>query len=360
MSKKIAIIIPTLNENENISKFLALIISILHDRNDYEVIFIDDNSTDGTLDTLYNLSMQFAFCRYIRRVHRKGLATACVEGMLSSQAQYFIVMDADMQHDHTLLPDIINLLSSGKANIVIGTRYAAGGSVGNWDKKRAYISQTATKLSNFFLSYTVSDPMSGFFGVTREVINTVCERLSGRGYKILFDIISTYGKGLNIIEIPYTFKERAAGKTKLNIVTCFDFVFMILDKLLGRYIYIDYLIYVFIGAIGACIHLLFLFIFHKLCNFDFIFSQIVSTISAMTFNYIGNNYITFSSNSFSGLKFVYGYIKYCVICSLGVFINISISEHLYSSGFLWWISGVLGALFGSFSNFLLSKFFVWK
>ena len=360
MAKNITIIIPTLNERDNVERLIELLSCTLSDRNDWEVVFVDDNSTDGTLDKLQELSRQFTFCRYIRRIGRKGLATACTEGMLSSSAQFFVVMDADMQHDHTKIPAMLRLMEAGHAQLVIGTRYAQGGGLGSWSKGRASISAVATKLAHLFLAYPISDPMSGFFATTRDVMDKVYEKLSGRGFKILFDIMAHYGPGLLVAEVPYVFQERKAGATKLTPLICLDFIFMILDKMIGKYIYIDYLIYVCVGLFGALVHFSFLFLLHKSLQADFMLSQWIATILALTCNYIGNNYITFLPNSLQGRTLFYGWLKYAFACLGGILINVAVANYLFSAGMAWWAAGLAGAFLGSFSNFFLSKFFIWR
>lgn len=360
MKSKFAIIVPTLNEALNVNILYEQILAAMDWTNDYEIIFVDDNSIDGTLNELYTLS-QNNKCRFIRRIGRKGLSSACIEGMLSSSAQYFAVIDADLQHDTSKLKDMFQALQSDESlQLVVATRYSQTGSTGDWGYFRKKLSRLGTGISNLFLHTKISDPMSGFFAIRRDLFESVVEKLSCRGFKILLDIILAYKRPINFKEIPYTFRLRQHGNTKLNFFVCIDFLIMFLDHLLGRFIHIDFLIYILIGLFGAAVHVIALSILVYCTKIDFIYCQIIATVFALTCNFVGNNFITFFDKKLNGLMLVFGYLKYFAFCLFGLFSNTCVSYYLFNHGVPWLISGCIGAIFGSFVNFFFSKFFVWN
>jgi len=211
-----AVIVPTLNEKDNIIPTVERLESVLSGMN-WEVIFVDDDSTDGTWQQILKLAAQKPHVRMIRRVNRRGLSSACVEGMLATSAQYIAVMDADLQHDAAILPQMFAALVNNEATVTVGSRYCDNGGVGEWDKTRAKMSQLATVLASKILLTPCSDPMSGFFALNRGIIDEIASDISLSGFKILFDILTTKGIPLKVKEIPYVFCTRIHGTTKQRI-----------------------------------------------------------------------------------------------------------------------------------------------
>ena len=187
---ELAVVVPTFNERANVA--------VLVDRLDaclaglaWEVVFVDDDSPDGTAEAVRELARRDPRVRCLRRVGRRGLASACVEGMLATSAPLLAVMDADLQHDEALLPAMVERLREGDVDLVVGTRYAAGTAVPGWDEGRRRMSRLATRLGRAALGVPLSDPMSGFFAVRREALERVVRGLSAVGFKILLDILAT-------------------------------------------------------------------------------------------------------------------------------------------------------------------------
>ncbi|MFM2100318.1 MAG: hypothetical protein RLZZ366_1857, partial [Pseudomonadota bacterium] len=200
---ELAIIIPTFNESANIERMvesLALALAGIH----WEAVFVDDNSPDGTADLVRSIAVENSNVRIVHRIGRRGLSTAVIEGMLATAAPILAVIDGDMQHDEAILPALYAAVASGRADIAVGTRYGEGGSVGDWDESRVLGSRIATKIGQLVLKVPLSDPMSGFFLLSRETLMRAIPRISGVGFKILLDIVSSLPQTPRIAEVPYT------------------------------------------------------------------------------------------------------------------------------------------------------------
>src|SRR5580704_8835627 len=204
---ELTIIIPTFNERENVPLLVERLRAVLQDCA-WEVIFVDDDSPDGTADLAKTIGVGDARVRCLRRIGRRGLSGSCLEGMLASQARFVAVMDADLQHDETLLVSMLAALRGGAADLAVGTRYAPGGASEGLSARRLQLSQLATQTARALLGVALSDPMSGFFMLRRDVIERLAPKLSTQGFKLLLDIVVTAGDTVRIIELPYQFRER--------------------------------------------------------------------------------------------------------------------------------------------------------
>ncbi|SBW08696.1 Dolichyl-phosphate beta-D-mannosyltransferase [uncultured delta proteobacterium] len=354
-----AVIVPTLNEAGNVSELVRRLENVLAGL-DWEVIFVDDDSTDGTLEELQQLAQAKKHVRYLRRIMRKGLASACVEGMLSSSAQYLAVMDADLQHDETKLSAIFQALASGEANVVVASRYTGDGGTGEWDQRRVGLSKLATRLATYFLRVPCSDPMSGFFAIDRKIMEASVARIKSEGFKILFDILSIPGLPIRIQEVPYTFSTRQLGDSKLRYNVMVDFLWLLAAKAFGRIVYTEFVLFCFVGLSGVLVHLATVSALYKLLGFSFLISQSVATYTAMTTNYFLNNTLTFKERKLKGFPFVTGYVKFLLACSLGAFINIAVADYLVSLGLYWLFAALIGTVLSAIFNFFLAKFTIWR
>jgi dolichol-phosphate mannosyltransferase len=146
LGPELAVVIPTLNEKDNVAPLVELLDVVL-DGVSWEVIFVDDDSADGTAKRIREISRGDRRVRCLQRIGRRGLTTACIEGALATSAPYVAVMDADMQHDEKLLPQMLATLKSEPVDLVVGRRYIGGGGIGGWNPARASMSAFATRLS---------------------------------------------------------------------------------------------------------------------------------------------------------------------------------------------------------------------
>ena len=354
-----AVIVPILNEVANIEQLLRRLNVALSDL-EAEIIFVDDGSTDGSAELVEAIAAEDEKVRLIRRIGRRGLSSAVVEGFLSTVAPVVAVIDGDMQHDESALPKLISAVLSGESDLAIGTRYADGGSVGTWSEDRVKISRMATRLAGSVMKTPLSDPMSGFFAIRRSEILEVAPRLSQTGYKILLDIVASHPNRLKVAEVPYEFRSRTAGESKLDSAVALEFFELLLEKSLGQFLPAKLIIFGAIGLLGTVVHLALLAASLKSFGLVFAAAQGIATLGAMTFNYTLNNTLTYRDRKRTGARWLTGWLSFCAACSLGAIANIGIGTMLFMESQSWWISGLAGAIVGSVWNYVATSWFTWR
>ncbi len=356
---ELCVVVPVLNERDNVAPLVAKLREVLTGLR-WEVVFVDDGSTDGTRDAVAAIGRDDTRVRLLHRVGRKGLASAFIEGVRSSLAPFVAAMDGDLQHDERILPDMLRALQSGQADIVIGSRYVAGGGVGEWDKTRAGMSDMATRLSRLVLRTRVTDPMSGFFMLTRDVFERAAPRLSAIGFKILLDLIASLPETPRISELPYTFRTRVAGESKLDAGVLFDFALLLLDKLVGSVVPVRFVMFALIGALGLLGHLLVLGVGVTI-GVEFSVAQAVATACAIVGNFILNNEITFRDRRLKGVRRVRGLIIFAAVCTLGAIANLNVAFLMFKDGHQTWLTaGVVGAAMSLVWNYAVGSTLTWR
>src|SRR5580704_1304875 len=213
----VAVVLPTYNEGKNIPEVIARVRSVLEGLS-WEMIFVDDDSPDGTAEAVLEYARRDRRIRLVQRVGRRGLSSACIEGMLATSANYIAVMDADQQHDETILPKMLARLREEELDIVVGTRNADGGSMGQFSAKRVLLSRLGRRISKSVCHCELSDPMSGFFLLRRGFLMDVVRRLQGEGFKILVDLLASAERRVRVGEIGYRFRLRKHGESKLDLL----------------------------------------------------------------------------------------------------------------------------------------------
>src|SRR5467141_1279030 len=244
----LTIVVPTLNERDNIKPLVALLDAALRKVN-WELMFVDDDSADDTAKHIRALALVDPRVRCILRIGRRGLSTACIEGILACSAPFIAVMDADLQHDEALLPRMLATIKERHLDIVVGTRYTAGGSVGDLQKSRVLISSLASRLARVVVKTELSDPLSGFFIIERGAFGAVMRELSGQGFKILIDIFASSPQPLAFAELPFHFRRRVNGESKLDALVAWEYLTLLLDKLAGHIIPVRFLLFTMIGSL---------------------------------------------------------------------------------------------------------------
>ncbi len=355
----LTVVIPTFNEAGNVAPLLAKLEAALGGLS-WEAVFVDDDSPDHTSDRVREIARVDRRVRIVQRVGRRGLSSAVVEGVLSSAAPVIAVIDGDMQHDETVLVKLHEAVAHGGADVAIGTRYTEGGSTGEWDKSRELMSRFATWLSHKLLGSDVKDPMSGFFAVRREVFMEALPNLSMVGFKILLDMIASVDRNLKIAEIPYTFRNRVHGESKLDSKVTQEFGALLLEKLFGHIIPIRFLMFAAVGGLGLVVHLSTLGVLTNVFRVDFKISQTVAVITAMSFNYVLNNSFTYRDMRLRGAKFVRGLISFYLVCSIGAVGNIGVGDYIYNLHYRWWLAGIAGVAVGVVWNYAASSLVTWK
>ncbi|MGH9562693.1 MAG: polyprenol monophosphomannose synthase, partial [Terracidiphilus sp.] len=249
MAYDLAIVLPTYNESGNVGPMLERLESALGGIR-YEVIFVDDDSPDGTTDVVRRMAQTRDNLRVLHRIGRRGLASACIEGILAASAPFVAVMDADMQHDESILPEMLHRMHEESLDLVVGSRNLAGGSMGEFARWRVKLSQLGKRLSLMGAEHELSDPMSGFFMVRLSSFECYAHRLSGIGFKILLDIVLSAGPGLRIGEVPYRFRQREHGESKLDVLVGLEYFELLVDKHLGSLVNVRFVIFGMVGALG--------------------------------------------------------------------------------------------------------------
>jgi dolichol-phosphate mannosyltransferase len=298
--------------------------------------------------------------RALRRIGRRGLSGACIEGILASSAPYVAVMDADLQHDETRLTQMLGLLQSGAAELVVGSRYIEGGSADSFNKQRAGVSALATTLARRVLRVEIADPMSGFFMIRRDRFEQLAPQLSTQGFKILLDIVATARGNLRIVEIPFTFGARLHGESKLDSMVALDFLGLLLAKFTNDIVSLRFLLFATVGSIGVVVHFLSLFIALKVVGLPFPESQACGAILAMTSNFLLNNFLTYRDQRLRGLGVLRGLLLFYLVCSVGLVANVGVAFSVYNEEPIWWLAGAAGALMGVVWNYAMSGLFVWR
>jgi dolichol-phosphate mannosyltransferase len=328
---------------------------------DWEVIFVDDDSRDRTRAAATELARADARVRLIHRIGRRGLSSACIEGVQSSTAPYVAIMDADMQHDESLLPRMLQTLKTEDVDLVVGSRYIAGGDVAGWDARRAGISKLATRLGRLVFKGAIADPMSGFFMLRRDAFDAAVRRLSAVGFKILIDLLASAERPLRIKELPYRFRSRLSGQSKLEGMIAYEYAVLLADKTVGRYVPVRFILFGLIGSLGLGLHLIVLGLCLNAAAIPFAAAQTTATGVAMIANYTFNNALTYRDRRLKGWGFVRGLLSFVLICSVGAVANVGLASFLFGEGrSSWWIAGIAGAAMSSVWNYAVSSVFTWR
>lgn len=356
---ELAVIIPTFNERENVA-LLARRLGETLAGVAWEAIFVDDDSPDGTAEAVRELARAHAHIRCLQRLGRRGLTSACIEGILASTAPYIAVIDADLQHDETVLPVMLRTLKDRRLDIVVASRHTGNGSIGDWQKSRARISGIATRLARRVIRADLSDPMSGFFIVERQAFEAAMRRLSGQGFKILLDLFASSPRPLEFTEIPYTFRRRQHGESKLDTLVAWEYLMLLLEKLVGPAVPVRFLLFALIGALGVVTHLATLFLGTQVMGIGFAWAQAAATLAAMTGNFLLNNLFTYRDRRLRGLRLIGGLLSFYAVCGAGAVANVGIAAHLAGNHQAWWLAGLAGAAVSVVWNYAMSSIFTWS
>jgi len=356
---ELTIIVPTRNERDNIIPLYDLLGAALGARN-WEMMVVDDDSSDGTADVVRWLAQHDRRVRLLSRVGRRGLASAVVEGAQASTAPYIAVLDADLQHDETLLPRMLAMLEEGPADIVVGSRYVEHGGIGTWDAGRARISALATRIGRKMLGIPVNDPLSGFFMMRREAFQGSLRNLSSIGFKILADIFASSPRPLRAQELPFQFRTRHFGESKFDAMIGAEYLMLIADKLIGRVVPLRFLMFLAVGGTGVLTHLAVLWTGLNLFHLPFAAAQAAATGMAMIGNFVLNNMLTYRDRRLTGWKFVYGLASFCLICGVGAGANIGIAAVLFADHAMWWVAGIAGAAMSVVWNYAMTSVLTWR
>ncbi len=358
---ELAVVIPTFNEIGNVEELLKRLDAVLAGIQ-WEAIFVDDDSRDGTAARLQAMALTNPRVRCLRRIGRRGLSSACVEGMLATGAAFIAVMDADLQHDEAVLPQMLRALRDEPFDLAVGTRYMEGGGVSEWDASRQKISSVATTLSQRVLGLTLKDPMSGFFMIRRTAFEGAVYGLSSIGFKILVDLVASSKTPLRVKELPYQFRNRFAGDSKLDNRVAWDYLMLLADKTIGRYVPARLVSFAAIGSAGVLVHLAVLRTALAVMGNDFVASQTVAVMVAMVGNFFLNNALTYRDQQLRGWGVLPGLVKFMAACAIGALANVGVAAYIHgvNGGYTnWFLSALAGILVGTVWNYGATAWLVW-
>ncbi len=363
MAYDLAIVLPTYNESGNVGPMVERLENTLAKALPgirYEVLFVDDDSPDGTADAVRRLARGRDNLRVLHRIGRRGLASASIEGILAASAPFVAVMDADLQHDESILPEMLRRMREENLDLVVGSRNIAGGSMGEFSRWRVKLSQLGRRLSLMGAEHELSDPMSGFFMVRVAAFERFAHRLSGIGFKILLDIVLSAGPGLRIGEVPYRFRLREHGESKLDILVGLEYFELLVDKHVGGLVNVRFVLFAMVGALGVGVHLLVLNALLRVAGISFAKGQAATTLMVMVLNFVLNNSVTYRDRRLRGWKFLKGLVTFCLACGLGVIANVSVANEVFHHGVPWWLAALTGLLFSSVWNFGVTSMTTWR
>jgi dolichol-phosphate mannosyltransferase len=359
-SPVLSVIVPCYNERPNVAPMIAALEAALAGIA-WEVIYVDDNSPDGTTQEVRRLARTDRRIRCIRRIGRRGLASAVIEGALSSSADYVAVIDGDMQHDETRLPVMLAALQTGRYDLAVASRHVAGGdNAGLANRWRHALSDGGIWLAQNFLPVRLADPMSGFFMLPRPLFEELARGLNGQGFKILVDLVLSSAGPLRVKEIPARFRERAAGESKMDVLVMIQFVGLLLDKVFGGVLPLRFFSFALVGVLGVLVHLSVLSLLRWTTLLGFGTEQTLATIIAMVFNFQLNNVVTYRDQRLRGPGLWRGLLLFMVVCGFGAVANVGIARVLYEQNTAWSIAGGIGAIIGVVWNYAVSATLVWR
>lgn len=357
----LTVVIPTFNERANVRPMVEKLASALQGI-EWEAIFVDDDSPDGTAAEVSEVAAQNARIRLLHRKGQRGLAGACIQGILGSTAPIVAVIDADLQHDETRLRVMHDLLAGDASlDLVIGSRNVAGGSSsGGLSRVRQWGSERATALTLRLLRIEASDPMSGFFMVRRTAFNEVATGLQGQGFKLLADMLAAARGRWKVAEVAYDFRPRVAGESKMDSTVALEFLGLLVTRLTSGILPIRLVLFGFVGFTGIFVQLVVVKLAMVLVGMAFLPAQAVGVIAAMTSNFALNNTITWRERRLRGRAFLRGLVSFYAVCSVGALINLGVASALFHAMPEWALASVVGAIAGALWNFWASLLVTWR
>lgn len=354
----LAVVVPTYNERANVVEFVRRLQASLGGIA-WEVVFVDDDSPDGTARLVRDLARRDPRIRVVHRLGRRGLATASVEGMLATAAPFLAVMDADLQHDEALLPRMLDALARDEAELVVASRYVEGGGVGAWQGARRSGSEAATRLARTIVGQPVTDPLSGFFMLQRALLEERMHDLSDAGFKILLDLLTASRRHVRLVELPYTFRERHAGVSKMDAAVAWALLVLILDRLTGRSLPPRFIGFAVVGAAGVAVHFAVLGALLYGAGTPFARAQALATFAAMVGNFAANNALTFRDRRLRGARWFLGLATFVLACAIGAVANVAVASYLFRHGAGWVFAGLAGILVGAVWNYSVTGTYTW-
>lgn len=356
---ELSIVVPAYNEISNVPLLVEAVARALPGIR-WEIVFVDDDSPDGTAMRVRELAQHDGRVRIVHRFGRRGLASACVEGILATTAPYVAVMDADLQHDETILGAMFARIKRGDVDLVVGSRYVEGGGLGDWSKQRIAMSRFATNLANRLTRTPIGDPMSGFFMLAREAFMGALPGLSSVGFKILLDIAASSPAPLRVAEVPYTFRLRKHGESKLDSLVLWEYLQLLLDKAFGHIVPVRFISFAMVGGSGLVVHFAVLSALFLGFGTRFGLAQGIATLVATSSNFFLNNLLTYRDQRLKGGRLLWGWVTFNLVCATGALANVGIARWMFQHNSYWALSALAGIAVTTVWNYAMSSMFTWR
>jgi len=354
---EISVIVPTFNAQAGVPILVERLGRVLAGC-DWEVLFVDDNSPDGTSAVARAIGETDGRVRCMRRIGRRGVASACLEGMLASQAHYLAVIDAKLLHDETLLVEMLERLRGGLVDLVVASRYMGSGSAAV-PNNTARMSRWSSALQRRFLGVDLTDPMSGTFMIRRDAFEPLAAALSSQSTSILLDLNLVARGRLRVAELPRA--SHGGGQPGLlDVAIAIEFVGLTVARWTHDAISIRFLMFCLVGLSGVAIHLAILRLGLLSVGLPFAAAQTAAAIGAMVWNFTLNNLFTYHDQRLTGRAFWGGLIRFQLICAIGAISNIGVASFIYSGDQNWWLAGLCGVVMGAVWNYAVTSVFVWR
>ncbi len=374
----VSVVTPTFNEAENLPVLVEAVHAALGTL-PHEIVVADDDSPDRTWEVAEALAQDDPSIRVLRRFRDPGLSAAVLDGMTVARGEYLAVIDADLQHDPAILPEMVGLLASGTVDVCVGSRATEGGGYGDWSAARRLVSWVATMIAKVLLRVPVSDPMSGYFVITRAGYESTASQINARGFKILLEFVGR-NRSLRVAEVPYEFRNRVHGETKLNRSVIRSYLLAVSELWLGRQIDPVFLLYVLVGIVGLVVNSV-AFALAEAAGFplwttglnkaiDPIYTSFLFSVQLSIFVlFVLNNEFTFWEDRYRGWKLVPAFLAYEVVSIIGTLVHVAVFTFLQNTGFLLSVVGagparvvhnLTGAVLALIVNWFLNTTYVWK
>ena len=355
---ELSVIVPTYNERGNVAPLVTRLEATLAGVA-WEAVFVDDDSPDGTAREVKTIAARDPRVRCLRRVNRRGLAGACIEGILGSSAPYVAVIDADLQHDETLLPRMLDSLKSGRSDLVVATRFGAGGSAQAMSPTRESGSRLARRLAWMLGGVALSDPMSGFFAIRRDRFEPLAASLSPDGFKILLDIVMRARGTLRVAEEPYSFGPRVYGKSKLDARVVLEYLGLLLSRASRDAVTPRFLSHALVGVVGLVVQLVAMRVGLAL-GLAFIQAYALGAVVALGASFVVTNLLlTHSDRRLRGFLVIPGLLVFGVTSAFGLVAGIGMAAWLYTLRPVWWLAGAVGSVVGTVCSHATSPRLSW-
>ncbi len=327
---KLSIILPTYNESGNVGPIAHQLFS-LENLYNLELIFVDDDSQDGTSDVVRDLAHLHPEVRLIRRVGRAGLSSAIKEGILDATGDLVVVMDCDGQHEPATVLAALRRLQETGADLLIGSRFHPEAKIRGLSPKRERNSTWANAVARFSLPRyrQLTDYMSGFFVCRLQAVLPYVRQIDVNGFKFLYELLAISGGRLQVGEVPLQFQPRISGESKLNLAVVWDLGISILHTLLLRSVPRRAISFALVGATGIATHLLIYFLSRQFLGASFESAQVFAVVSAASTNFLINNVLTFRTQQLKGWRLLLGLLRFLLVTSMGMVANVGVSSSLY-------------------------------